>query len=322
MVVALVAVVSMALAGCVPTADTTQAVPQVAALPRYQHIFLIVMENHDYDDIIGSKQAPHLNALANRYGLATNYWAVTHPSEPNYIAMLGGSFFGVIDDNSYQQNAINSAYLGSQLEAARLSWKSYQQALPSVGFTGETATSGHNAYASKHNPFLNFLTYYPANQRAAELANNVPDTQLVTDLANGAVPNFSFITPGLCNDMHGDPVCGNDDLLIGAGDTYAYATVNQIMASSIWSQGNNAIIITWDESTPGVSFGPGNIVADGGHVPTIVITSHGPRGVKDNTAYNHYSLLLTIQDAFDLDCLKNSCPTKGGVQPMQALLAA
>ncbi|HEX8996028.1 MAG TPA: alkaline phosphatase family protein [Ktedonobacterales bacterium] len=318
---ALVAMVSALLAGCVPTpgARSTTRLPNI---PRYQHIFLMVMENHEYDDIISSSQAPHLNALAQKYGLATNYWAVTHPSEPNYIAMLGGSFFGVIDDNSYTQNAIKSAYLGSQLEAARLTWKSYQQGLPSVGYAGEMATTGNMLYASKHNPFLNFLTYYPASQRAAEMANNVPETQLATDLASGAVPNFSLITPNLCADMHGDPACGDEDKLISAGDTFAYDTVSAIMASSIWSQGNNAIIITWDESTPGVSFGPGNITSDGGHVPTIVITSHGPRGLRDNAAYNHYALLLSIQDAFGLECLNNSCPTTGGVQPMEPLLAA
>ena len=316
----MVALISLTLAACAPQPNSAPRV--TATIPRYQHIFLMVMENHDYDDIIGSSQAPHLNALAKQYGLATNYWAVTHPSEPNYVAMIGGSFFGIIDDNSYKQNAVKAPNLGTQLEAARLTWKSYQQGLPAVGYTGETGYSGGDVYASKHNPFMNFLTYYPANQRAAALANVVPASQLSTDLASGAVPNFSFISPGLCHDMHGDPACADDSNLMRAGDTYAYDTVNQIMASSMWSQGNNAIIITWDESTPGISLGPGNITSDGGHVATIVITSHGPRGVKDNTAYNHYALLLSIEDAFGLDCLQNSCPSKGGVEPMATLLAA
>jgi hypothetical protein len=318
---ALIALVSMTLAGC--AFSLGGASPSiVTTVPRYQHIFLIVMENHDYDDIIGSKQAPHLNALARQYGLATNYWAVSHPSEPNYIALIGGSTFGVVDDNSYTQNAINEPYLGSQLEAARLTWKSYQQGLPAPGFTGDTSNSAGNVYASKHNPFLNFLPHYPESQRAAEMANIVPGAQLATDLNSDAAPNFAFITPGLCEDMHGDPACGDEDHLISAGDNFANDTVTQIMRSSMWSHGNNAIVITWDESTLGLAIGPRGIDAGGGHVPTIVITSHGPRGVTDSAPYNHYALLLTIEDAFGLGCLQHSCPTKDGVQAMAPLFAS
>jgi len=317
---ALFALLSLTLTACAPQSASAPTV--TATIPRYDHIFLIVMENHSSDDIIGSSHAPHLNALANQYGLATNYWAVTHPSEPNYIAMIGGSYFGVSNDNSYKENALKQPSLATQLEGAHLTWKSYQEALPAPGYTGETATTGGDVYASKHNPFMNFLPYYPADQRTAALANIVPASQLTTDLASGAVPNFSFISPGLCTDMHGDPACADNNNLIGAGDTYANDTVNKIMASSIWTQGNNAIIITWDEADGYFSFGPGNITSGGGKVATIVITSHGPRGVKDGTAYNHYSLLLSIEDAFGLDCLQHSCPTVGGVQPMGALFAA
>lgn len=319
---ALIAVASTTLAGCGFSLGGASTSAVVTNVPRYQHIFLIVMENHDYDDIIGSKQAPHLNALANQYGVATNYWAVAHPSEPNYIALLGGSTFGVADDNSYTQNAINAPYLGSQLEAAHLTWKSYQQGLPSPGFTGDSAYSAGTVYASKHNPFLNFLPHYPASQQAAELANIVPGSQLAIDLNSDATPNFSFITPGLCDDMHGDPACGDEDQLVSNGDTFANKVVTLIMQSHLWAQGNNAIVITWDEATPGLAIGPKGIAAGGGHVPTIVITSHGPRGIKDGAAYNHYALLLTIQDAFGLSCLQHSCPAKnGGAHAMAPLFA-
>jgi phospholipase C len=317
---ALVALLSMALAACAPQTSGTSGPP--ANIPRYQHIFLIVMENHSYDDIIGSSNAPHLNALAKQFGLATNYWAVTHPSEPNYVALIGGSYFGIADDNAYTQNALKQPSLASQLDAAHLTWKSYQEALPSPGYTGTTATTGSDVYASKHNPFMNFLPYYSADQRAAALANIVPASQLASDLKTDSAPNFGFISPGLCTDMHGDAACADNSDLITAGDTYVYNTVNTITNSTLWSQGNNAIIITWDEADGYLAFGPGNIASGGGHVATIVITSHGPREVKDGTAYNHYSLLLSIQKAFGLDCLQNSCPATGGVQPMGALFTA
>ncbi|HEU0026318.1 MAG TPA: alkaline phosphatase family protein [Ktedonobacterales bacterium] len=288
-------------------------------MPRYDHIFVIVMENSSYDDIIGSGDAPRINALANEYGQATNYWGVTHPSEPNYVAMIGGDSYGIKDDNSYTVNALTEQNLATQLEAAGLTWKSYQQSLPYPGFTGETYPSGGALYASKHNPFMNFLGAWPASEQQAALARNVPDTQLARDLASGAVPNFAFISPDLCHDMHGAPSCDSD--LRRTGDTYVGDTVDEIMRSSVWQTGNTAIVITWDETDAELSFGAPNIAADGGHVPTVVITNHGPRGAHDALPYNHFALLLTIQDAFGLGCLRNSCPETGNISPMTPLFA-
>lgn len=295
-----------------------------SGVPAYNHIFYIMMENHSYDEVIGdTTNAPNINALANEYGLATNYWGVTHPSEPNYVAAVGGSFYGIADDAPYTTHQINQPYLGSQLEQAGLTWKDYQQAMPSPGFAGFFYPTQSDArYAAKHNPFMNFLAFYPANQQADELAKNVPDTQLATDLANNTAPNFSFIAPDQCHDMHGingDCPSSDQPALISAGDTYVGDTVQMIMGSQAWRQGNNAIVVTWDENDFSAVTGPSNIPSNGGHVATIVITNHGPRSVQDGAAYDHYSLLLTIEDAFRLGCLQDSCPTPGGVQPMTPL---
>ncbi len=315
----LAALALAALAGCAPGGPT----PRTAGpMPRYQHIFLIVMENSSYDDLIGSPDAPRINALARTYGLATNYWGVAHPSEPNYIAMIGGDTFGVHDDNSYTVNAVNAPSLATQLEAAGLTWKSYQQSLPYAGYTGEAYPSGGGMlYASKHNPFMNFLGALPASQRQAALTRIVPATQLTADLASGAVPSFSFITPDLCHDMHSAPSCPPGPTLTRAGDNYVGGAVNAIMASSVWRTGDTAIIITWDEADIGLALGAPDIAAGGGHVATIVITNHGPRGLRDATPYNHYTLLLTIEDAFGLGCLRNSCPATGNISPMTPLFA-
>ncbi len=310
-----------ALAGCSQNNQVQNGSTPTPTGPasRYQHIFVIVMENSSYDDIISSSHTSRIKALAKQYGLATNYWAITHPSEPNYIAMISGDTFGVRDDNSYKVNAFNGQNLATQLEAAGLTWKSYQQSLPYPGYTGETYPIGNQLYASKHNPFMNFLDAWPASQRQATLAHIVPDTQLTADLASGAVPNLSFISPDLCHDMHGAPSCASGLKL--AGDNYVGDTVNAIMGSSVWKTGNTAIIVTWDEADVGLSLNAPNITSDGGHVYTMVITNHGPHGVRDNTPYNHYALLLTIEDAFGLGCLRNSCPAKGNISPMSSLFA-
>jgi phospholipase C len=288
-------------------------------VPSYQHIFLIVMENSSYDDIIGSSDAPRINALATRYGLATNYWAVSHPSEPNYIALLGGDTFGVSDDNAYTVNALTAPNLATQLDAAGLTWKSYQQSLPAAGYTGTEYPSDSPLYASKHNPFMNFLGAWPAGQRQTVLDRVVPETQLARDLAGGYVPNFAFITPDLCHDMHGAPSCASD--LKQTGDSFVGDTVGAIIASSAWRTGNTAIIVVWDENDGAVGLGAPPIATDGGQVPALVITNHGPHGAHDNTPYNHYALLLTIEEAFGLGCLRNSCAAMGNVGPMTPLFA-
>jgi hypothetical protein len=172
-------------------------------------------------------------------------------------------------------------------------------------------------YASKHNPFVNFTS------TQSEVANMVPDTQLGVDLATGHLPNFSYVVPDQCHDMHGIGACGDENELISTGDAYVGQLVTMITHSPVWEQGNNAIVITWDEDDFSDIGQPGTgcCGADpgGGHVVTIVITNFSHRHVVDNTAYNHYSLLLSIEDAFRLPCLQNACDTAHGVKPMTPL---
>ncbi len=293
-------------------------------VPQYQHIFYLMLENHSYNEIIGSPNAPQINALARANGLATSYYGVTHPSEPNYVAAIGGSYYGIQDDAPYNSTAshtISAPSIVDQLEGAGLTWKSYQQSLPSAGFTGTVYPDSSNAlYASKHDPFLNFAH---VQHNPAELQNIVPETQLFTDLQSDTVPNFSFIAPDQCHDMHGIASCTGDAALLQAGDAYVASVVSAITSSSVWAKGNNAIVITWDEN----DFNPTGVTGccdanpGGGHVATIVIANHGPRDVLDATPYNHYSLLKTIEDAFHLGCLQNTCDS-ANVKPMTPLFAS
>jgi phospholipase C len=319
-----------------------------AAIPRYQHIVEIMMENTSFHTIIGNPNAPQINALADRYGLATDYFGVTHPSEPNYMANISGSFFGVQDDNQFYctpamastdpncagttvDHTVTAQNLADQLTAARMTWKGYFQSLPPIPSSGLIMT-GPNAngpytfkfpsnaialYASKHNPFLNFTGTQGA------LANMVPDTQLASDLASGDLANFSLIVPDQCHDMHGTSTCEDTNGLIAAGDAYVGNTVREIMASKVWQHGRNAIVITWDEDDFSDAGQPGTgcCGADpgGGRVVTIVITNKTKHPIIDNTPYNHYSLLLSYEDAFGLPCLENACDRADGVRPMTPL---
>ena len=290
-------------------------------IPRYQHIFVIMMENHNYEDIIGNAAAPRINELATTYTLATNSYGVTHPSEPNYLASIAGTYFGIQDDAppTAPGHTFTAPSLVDQLAASGLTWKTYQQSLPYAGFTGASYPPGNALYAVKHNPFAFFAS---VQNDPAQLQRMVPDTQLAADLASGEVPNLAYIAPDQCHDMHGLASCRDETTLIRQGDTYVGDTISAIMAAPVWQQGNNAIVVTWDEndfSTTGVT-GCCNANPGGGHIATIVITNHGPRGLRDATPYNHYSLLQTIQDAFRLGCLANTCD-RVNVRPLAPLFA-
>jgi phosphatidylinositol-3-phosphatase len=320
------------------------------AIPRYKHIIEIMMENTSYSTIIGNPAAPNINALASKYGQATDYFGVTHPSEPNYVANIGGSYFGIQDDNQFYctpalastdpncagttvDHTISAQSLADQLTAAGKTWKGYFQNLPPIPSTGVIKT-GPNAngpytfkwpsstdalYASKHNPFVNFTRTQSA------LANMVPDSQLGVDLATGRLPSFGLVVPDQCHDMHGTTPCSDANGLISAGDTYVGQIVTMIMHSEAWEHGRNAIVVTWDEDDfadqgqPGTGCCGSNV--GGGHVVTIVITNKSHRHIVDNTPYNHYSLLLSFEHAFGLPCLQNACDTAGGVKPMTPLFS-
>ena len=270
-----------------------------APLPRFDHIVVIVDENKDLASVVGRSYAPTLTSLAHTYGYATHYDAVAHPSEPNYVALVGGDTFGIHDDGGPLENTVGGPSLASQLDAAHLTWRGYYQGLPEPGSL--TPYAGY--YAFKHSGFLNFRSVQRDPQRAAHI---VGFDRFATDLEKNALPNFAFVVPDLCDDMHG--VGASDDCtvmrwsaLIRRGDAAMKRITDAIMSTPQWKGSQNcAIAIVFDEDDSGSTEG------GGGRVPAIVITNHGPRGVVDPTPYTHYSLLRTIEDAFGLPHLRHA----------------
>ncbi len=328
-----------------------------ARMPRYAHIFVIVEENKNYEQVVGSSAAPTLNALAREYGNATQFYAETHPSEPNYVAMIGGYSYGIRDDDAYfckphdrnpscphsnepgyVNHTIDAPSLASQLQAAGMTWKNYEESLPAPGSLAVVAADRHArntpptlaVYASKHSGFINFLSVQADPQRARHI---VGFEQLYADLRSGNVPNFSFVIPNICDEMHGadtsqtPQACNYNRLgkLIHRGDVILDDLVRRIMASTAWrGKEHAAIVITFDENDDWAFVGCcGNDPHDpanrgGGHIPTIVVTNHGPRHVVDATPYSHYSLLRTIEDAFGIHTYLRRAAGPG-VRPMLPL---
>ncbi|MEH2247948.1 MAG: alkaline phosphatase family protein [Nostoc sp.] len=330
------------------TAAVSTPTPDDKAIPKYDHIFVIIEENKSYDQIIGNPNAPIINQLAKTYGLASNFYGEVHPSEANYVAILSGSTFGIHDDDAfycfaginkqfchssrqtdYANHTITSKSFMDQLQKKGLTWKGYFEDIPSPGSKTVVAPSlNRTLYAVKHNGFMNFKKV----QNDPNLPSKIVGIdQLSTDLNSGKLPNYSHIIFNQCHEMHGLKECPELQKLIKTGDSIIGKVVNQITTSKFWAKsGNNAIIITWDEdNNPFIKtkiqgccgFDPNSHANfGGGHIATIVITNHGPRGVVDHTPYNHYSLLRTTEDAFGIyEYLNHANDTTQGVKPMTNL---
>jgi acid phosphatase len=267
------------LAGCSTTPATQQTPPPATTttspgapaptVPRPDHVVVVLEENHSYDDIIGSSDAPYLNSLASRGALFTKSFALTHPSEPNYIALFSGSTQDVTSDSC--PHTFTSDNLGNQLRTAGRTYTSYSESLPSPGST--VCTSGD--YARKHNPSVNF-TDLPAS-------TNQPFSAFPTNYSD--LPTVSFVDPNLQDDMHDGTVQQGDSWLKKNLDGYArWATTH-----------NSLLIITWDEDDQ----------SQDNQIPTIVVGGTVKPGHYDEHI-THYTVLRTLEAAYGLPPLANA----------------
>jgi len=253
---------------------------QATTVPTFDHIFVIVMENRSYGEIIGSSQAPYINSLRSTGALATNYHAVAHPSLPNYLAMTSGSTDGITSDCTTCFLSVTN--IADRLEAGGSTWKAYAEGMPSSCFVGDSYP-----YAQKHNPFI----YYNDIRTNASRCQShvVPYTQLATDLQSTATtPNYAFITPDMCHDMH--------DCTIGTGDAWLQSNVPQILNSRAFATQHSLLALTWDED----DFTTNN------QVPLILIGSNVRAGFQSPATYDHYSLLHTIEAARGVSALTSN----------------
>lgn len=231
-----------------------------SAHAHLKHVFVIMEENHSLGGVIGDAAAPTFTDLAHTYGVAENYYGVTHPSLPNYIGLVGGSNFGLNADDATAH--FDEPNLADQLEAHGYTWASYEESMPSVGYLGATYPPAGALYASKHNPFAHFDDVL---NDPARLQNIKPFSNLADDLARNKVADFNLVVPNQCHDMHGgvyatiapgdgspcpyNDVSGDaaDQQLKAKADAWLASTVSMIMHSKAWT-GNSAIFIVADES--------------------------------------------------------------------------
>jgi acid phosphatase len=274
-------------------ASASRVATDSAGVPAFGHIFLIVLENTEYDRVAGNSSAPYLNALGAQFGLATEYYAVAHPSLPNYLALLGGQTYGVTNDclDCYQ----SAANLADQIEASGRSWKGYFESMPRACFAGDSADG---LYRQKHNPFIYFDRI---RQDPARCARLVPLDQLWTDLASGGLPEFVWIGPNMRSSLHDAP--------LDEGDRWLASVLPRVLASPAF-QRDGLLVVTFDEGQTTLGCCGRNV--GGGRVMTVLASPLVRPGFKSTVAYNHYSLLRTIEDAWGLDRLGHAAdpPTR------------
>ena len=236
---------------------------------QFGHVFIVTEENTDYVDVIGNSSMPYLNSLATQYGLATQYYANTHPSIGNYFELATGQILTNDDGSSTIENVPNVV---RSLVAAGKTWKSYAESIPRACYLG--GDTGN--YARKHNVFA--LLSDVANDPTGQACNIVPFSRFPTDLANGTLPHFSNIVPDLCNDAHD---CGLD-----VADSWLQTNIAPLIASPVFQQ-DGLLIIVFDESG-------GDNTNGGGRVAWVAVSPKSKRGYQSTTQYQHESTLRLI----------------------------
>lgn len=232
----------------------------VSPIPKYDHVVVAIEENHSYSEVV---DAPYIASLMKIGTTLTNYYAVSHPSEPNYLALFSGSTQGISDDDLHTVTAPN---LYGALNRAGYSFAGYSEGLPAAGYSGDE----YGNYARKHAPWVSFSNV-PSSV-------NLPFTDFPSDYAK--LPTVSFVIPNQENDMH--------DGSVQAGDSWLETHLSNYIQ---WARAHNSLfILTFDEGHD----------SQGNRVLTLLVGAGVPEGKQLDASADHYSLLRTIESMYKL----------------------
>src|SRR5467141_4450210 len=314
MVVSVWQVANLATGPAIGSAEPVVSAPPSGSL--FDHVVIIMMENQGIFDIcrdspppcLTSGPAPYVAGLANTYGIGARYLSLNNTSQPNYIALIGGSTLGC---NSSGCPTITAPNLVDRFEAASLSWKAYFE---NQNVAAGCDSSSHEPYEPIHNPFISFqdITSNAARCNHLVLANprtcgSVTDCVLINDLNSASAPNFMWVTPNDCNNMRGaSGICSSS---ITLGDNYLKSLVPQILNSNTFKAGRSALFITFDE-------GNGYCPLNGSSESCVYSVWAGPAAKTafgTNNLYNHYSFPKTVEVNWNLATLSTG---DGSATPM------
>ncbi len=266
------------------------SVKSIAGIPRPTHTVICVLENHGYQQVIGSTSAPYLNQLSSIGANMVEYYGLTHPSQPNYIMLFSGDNQGVTTDNAPVGTPFSTPNLAASLISSGLTFAGYSEDLPAIG--SQVEYSG--AYARKHSPWVHWqgtgTNQIPAS--CNQTLDNFP-----TDF--NLLPDVSFVIPNLNNGMHD----GVDPGRIETGDRFVY---DYLSAYVTWAMNNNSLLIVlFDEDDNNSS----------NHVPCIFVGPMVQPGQYFQNGYHHYDMLRTIEDMYSIQYAGNS----SGATPIEEI---
>jgi len=274
------------IAGCGSSGSSQSAPPppRTPSVPQVGHVFLLLEENHSYSTVIGNPAMPFFNSLATKGGLATNYFANSHPSIGNYFMLTTGQM--ITQDDNFT-STVDADNMVREILASGKTWKSYAESLPSVGYTGGDVFP----YLEHHNP----LSYFSdVRNNSVQLNNLVPfETQFASDLANNQLPNFSFIVPNAEHSAHdcpdGGSTCTDTDKL-AAADMWLQTNIQPLLSSTTFQQ-DGILVIVFDESDDSDSQN------GGGHVAMVIVSAKAKSAFQSTTLYQHQSTLRLLLEA-------------------------
>jgi hypothetical protein len=247
-----------------------------APVPSFDHIVVIVFENKESPSVLGNRAAPTFNAYGRRYARLTRYYGVTHPSLPNYLALVSGSTQGITTNCT--DCVVEAQSLADTIEASGRTWKTYAEGLPAPGFLGPFK----GRYAKKHNPFAYFRGIAEDPARRARI---MPLSQLGRDVRAGALPSFSLVVPDLCHSMH--------DCSVAVGDTWLRSQIGKFLKLT-----NTVVFVVFDEGS--------TTVRGGGHTAALALGKAVRSGSRFTAVTGHYGILRTIEQAWGLPLLGHS----------------
>jgi hypothetical protein len=232
------------------------------------HVFMVVEENHSYNQVIGNKAMPYLNSLAQSYGLATHYFAVTHPSIGNYFSLTTGQ---IITNNDHYTATVYADNIVRHLLNGGKTWKEYSEDLPSVGYSG----GNYKYYTQHHNP----LSYFTdVRDNIVQRQNLVPFTHLSKDITAAALPNFGLIIP---NDLH-----NGHDRNLAVADDWLKTNIAPLVAEL---NRDDLLIITFDESSD-------DSKDDGGRVAWVLVGPSVKKAFRSDRSHTHPDTLRFVSE--------------------------
>jgi hypothetical protein len=275
---------ALGVAATLAVAVTPSAVGKAKpAVPAFRHVVVVVLENKESEQVAGNRAAPQWNRFAAQGARLTRYFAVAHPSLPNYLALVSGSTQGVTTNCT--SCSVDARSLADTLESAGKSWKTYAEGLPAPGWLGASA----GRYAKKHDPFLYFRD---VASRVGRRERVVPLPQLGRDLRAHRLPDFSLVVPNLCHSTH--------DCSVSTGDAWLGRFLRSLLSSR--ELDGSVVFVVFDE---GLTSREG-----GGHVAALAVGPAVLPGSRSTKATTHYGLLRTVEDAWQLPRLGRSAGAK------------